>query len=132
MLSLKYPIEHGIVTNWDDMEKIWNLAFDNQLRVDPKDFPVLLTEAILNPKSNREKMTQVFHLMMKIITFYTDITFLFELFLDYVRVFQSPGDVRGLAANAFANGFRSSRRRYSRFWRRCNNRRTNRGCLPYP
>ena len=24
ILSLKYPIEHGIVTNWDDMEKIWH------------------------------------------------------------------------------------------------------------
>nr|6ICV_C Chain C, Actin, cytoplasmic 1 [Homo sapiens]6ICV_D Chain D, Actin, cytoplasmic 1 [Homo sapiens] len=22
--TLKYPIEHGIVTNWDDMEKIWH------------------------------------------------------------------------------------------------------------
>jgi actin len=24
ILTLKYPIEHGIVTNWDDMEKIWS------------------------------------------------------------------------------------------------------------
>merc|ERR1712050_526888 len=24
ILSLKYPIEHGIVTNWDDMEKVWH------------------------------------------------------------------------------------------------------------
>merc|ERR1712107_142592 len=24
ILTLKYPIEHGIVTNWDDMEKIWH------------------------------------------------------------------------------------------------------------
>ena len=26
ILTLKYPIEHGIVTNWDDMEKIWCAA----------------------------------------------------------------------------------------------------------
>uniref|UniRef100_A0A8C5TX19 Beta-actin n=1 Tax=Malurus cyaneus samueli TaxID=2593467 RepID=A0A8C5TX19_9PASS len=26
ILTLKYPIEHGIVTNWDDMEKIWPLG----------------------------------------------------------------------------------------------------------
>ena len=25
ILTLKYPIDHGIVTNWDDMEKIWHL-----------------------------------------------------------------------------------------------------------
>ena len=23
ILTLKYPIEHGIVTNWDDMEKVF-------------------------------------------------------------------------------------------------------------
>ena len=27
VLTLKYPIEHGIVTNWDDMEKIWHHTF---------------------------------------------------------------------------------------------------------
>uniref|UniRef100_A0A3Q3K2R5 Actin n=1 Tax=Monopterus albus TaxID=43700 RepID=A0A3Q3K2R5_MONAL len=26
ILTLKYPIKHGIVTNWDDMEKVRTLA----------------------------------------------------------------------------------------------------------
>lgn len=25
ILTLKYPIEHGIITNWDDMEKVRRL-----------------------------------------------------------------------------------------------------------
>lgn len=52
---LKYPIEHGIVENWDDMKAIWDYTF-TQLRVKPEDHKVLLTEAPMNPKANREKM----------------------------------------------------------------------------
>lgn len=57
---MKYPIEHGIVTNWTDMEKIWHHTLYNELRVAPEEHPVLLTETSLNPEANREKMAEIF------------------------------------------------------------------------
>lgn len=59
VLALKYPIESGIVTNWDDMEKIWHHTFYNELRIQVEECKTLLTEAPMNPKVNREKMAQI-------------------------------------------------------------------------
>ena len=60
ILNLKYPISAGIVESWDDMEKVWQHTFYNELRVNPSESNgVLLTEAPRNPKSNREKMVSI-------------------------------------------------------------------------
>ncbi|XP_069101488.1 uncharacterized protein [Argopecten irradians] len=59
LLPLMYPVEHGFITNWDDMQKIWRYTFYNELRVAPEEHPAMLAEAPLNPKFNREKMMQV-------------------------------------------------------------------------
>merc|ERR1719229_736765 len=59
ILKLTYPIEHGIVTNWDNMEKIWKHTYVNELRVESEEHKVLLTEAPHGPKANRERMTQI-------------------------------------------------------------------------
>ena len=58
-MSLNYPVDRGIVTDWEDMEKVLDFTFNDELRVSPSEHPVLLSEPPLNPKANREKMTEV-------------------------------------------------------------------------
>merc|ERR1719397_1610603 len=80
MLSLKYPIDHGVITSWDDMEKIWDHTFRNELRVDPEDHPVLLTEAPLNPKTNREKMCTTMFETFNVPEFYVAVQAVLSLY----------------------------------------------------
>lgn len=70
VLTLKYPLTNGIVKNWDDMEKIWRHCYFDQLMVDPEEHPVLLTEAALNPKVNKEKMIKIFFEEFKVPEFF--------------------------------------------------------------
>ncbi|CAJ0625509.1 7462_t:CDS:10 [Entrophospora sp. SA101] len=60
LLKIKYPIEHGIVSDWDDMERIWKYIYEEELKTAPEEHPVLLTEAPLNPRNNRDSAAQMF------------------------------------------------------------------------
>ncbi|XP_029451311.1 uncharacterized protein LOC115087836 isoform X3 [Rhinatrema bivittatum] len=58
VLNIKNPVTHGIVTDWDDLEKIWHYTFYDQLHADPEQHPVMLTETAMNPES-RAHMVQI-------------------------------------------------------------------------
>jgi actin beta/gamma 1 len=59
VLTLKYPIEHGIITNWDDMEKLWYSTFYNELRIAPEEHAILITVPPNNPRANAERIVQI-------------------------------------------------------------------------
>ena len=60
MLEVNYPMENGIVRNWEDMLHLYDYTFGPQkLNIDPKQCKMLLTEPPMNPMKNREKMVEV-------------------------------------------------------------------------
>jgi centractin len=80
LLKIRYPLEHGIVTDWDDMEKIWHYVYENELKTLPEEHPVLLTEPPLNPRKNRDVAAQIMFETFNVPALYTSIQALLSLY----------------------------------------------------
>ena len=60
LLELSYPMDNGMVRNWDEMINIWDYTFGkSKLNIDPTECKILLTEPPMNPLKNREKLAEV-------------------------------------------------------------------------
>lgn len=82
LLYIKYPIEHGIVTDWNDMERIWQYIYgSDQLQTFSEEHPVLLTEAPLNPRRNRERAAEIFFETFNVPAFYVSIQAVLSLYV---------------------------------------------------
>lgn len=60
LMKLDYPMEHGVVKNWENMEAVWQHIYSDELKIRSEEHPVLLTEAPLNPYKNRERTAEIF------------------------------------------------------------------------
>eukprot|EP01083_Nonionella_stella_P189411 700341_1 len=58
ILDITCPIHRGIVTNFDDMERIWSHSFYHELRIEPSERSCLLSERVHNPLINTERTMQ--------------------------------------------------------------------------
>lgn len=58
MLQITYPLDNGVIRNWEDILYVWDYAFSEKLKINPRESKILLTEAPMNPAQNREKMVQ--------------------------------------------------------------------------
>lgn len=59
--SLHYPIQRGIIENWDMMEKFWNKSFFSYLKCDPQEhYFMLTTNSLFTPEKNNKKIAEIF------------------------------------------------------------------------
>lgn len=74
LLKLNYPINHGIVENWNDLELIWNQVLCNDLinnyknhnennntEIKLNDHTILLADHPFNPRKQKEKMSELLY-----------------------------------------------------------------------
>lgn len=60
IMKLSYPMTHGVVKNWEDMQRIWEYVFKELEVEESSSNPVLLTEAPRNHLENRGKTASIF------------------------------------------------------------------------
>ena len=94
ILRIKYPIENGMITDWDDMEKVWHHCYFNELRRFPDEHPVILTENPFTLKADREKMIDVFFDTFNVPSFYVGMQSVFSLYATgrYTGIAIDSGD----------------------------------------
>lgn len=80
LLKIRYPLEHGIVTDWDDMERIWHFVYQEELKTLSEEHPVLLTEPPLNPRANRDTAAQILFETFNVPALYTSIQAVLSLY----------------------------------------------------
>lgn len=89
MLELSYPMENGIVRNWEEMQHVWDYTFGKtKLNIDPSECKILLTEPPMNPLKNREKLIEVSRL---IIFFYLLNNYIYLFYLKNKVMFEKYG-----------------------------------------
>ncbi|KAK9693414.1 actin [Popillia japonica] len=79
-LSIKYPMQHGSIIDWNDMEKVWQHIFHKKLNILSEDHPVLFTEPPLNSRNNREKVAEIFFEKFKVPAMYISMQSILTLY----------------------------------------------------
>ena len=80
VVKLDYPIERGIIKDWEGMEKIWNYIICQELKSSSEEQGMLLTEPPLNPKDNREKIVRIMFETYNVPLLYLGVQTIFSMY----------------------------------------------------
>jgi len=80
VLKLNYPIEHGLVKDKNDMQKIWEYTLENLNCLNSQQRPLLLTEAPNNPRNNRSDAAEIFFETFNVPAMYIQVQAILSLY----------------------------------------------------
>lgn len=80
VVRLVYPLERGVVTEWDLAERLWRHVMNDVLKAEYAAHPALITENPLNPKQNRERLAHFFFESMRVPALYISIPAVLSLY----------------------------------------------------
>lgn len=80
LLKYRYPIRHGVVEDWNDMQRVWTHIYSEELKIHAQEHPVLLTESPLNPRRNRERAAELFFETFNVPAFFVSIQAVLSLY----------------------------------------------------
>jgi actin len=69
-LTFIRPVKRGLIEDWEHMIRIWQYCFNYELKVDPQEHPVLLTEHPTNTRKIREETMEIFFEKFKVPVFF--------------------------------------------------------------
>ncbi|KAJ3165810.1 Actin-like protein 6B [Irineochytrium annulatum] len=58
-MDLVSPLVDGVVDNWDALETLLKYSYDDRLRLDPAEHPLMFVEPAYNPRETREKLIEL-------------------------------------------------------------------------
>lgn len=73
-------VNRGIVSNWQELESILHRVFETELKINPAEYSILLTEDPMNPRENRENTTQIMFETFNVSSFFLAIQSVLSLY----------------------------------------------------
>ena len=77
--QLIYPMQNGMINDWDVMEKFWHQSLYQYLKCDPTQHVIVLTEPPMNPPENREQIAEIFFETFNVSGLYIGVQAVFAL-----------------------------------------------------
>jgi actin-related protein 3 len=102
--DIDYPIRHGIVDNWDNMERYWARCIYQYMCCDPEEHFMLLTEPPMNSPENREYTAEIMFETFNVPGLYIAVQAVLALCASLLNKSDASGKTGGVTGTVIDSG----------------------------